>query len=252
MRKITVIIPTFNEENNIREVLESVTFADEIMVVDSFSTDKTIEIAKEYTSFILQREYQNSASQKNWAIPQATNEWILLVDADERITPSLREEILHVLKNQTSDKTVAYWIHRTNYFMGKQVRFSGWQNDKVIRLFRKSKCHYQNKRVHAEIIADGEIGVLKNKLLHYTFVSIDQAVNKRNRYAEWKAIDCDKKTGRLSPYHFAVKPAWAFFKSFVIKQGFRDGIVGFTIAKLESYSVFIRYVKLWLLRNKSL
>lgn len=249
MHKITAIIPTYNEEDNIRELLESVMFADEIMVVDSFSTDKTIEIAREYTSFILQREYQNSASQKNWAIPQATYEWILLVDADERVTPELRDEVLRVLNSQTSEDVVAYWIPRTNFFMGKQVKFSGWQNDKVIRLFRKSKCHYQDKRVHAEIIADGEVGMLKNRLLHYTFKSIDQTVNKINRYAGWKAIDYDKKTSALSPYHFVFKPMWAFFKHFIIKQGFRDGVAGFTIAKLQSYSVFIRYVKLWLLRR---
>jgi len=250
MSKITAIIPTFNEEENIREALESVKFADEIMVVDSFSTDRTLDIVREYTSFIIQREYENSASQKNWAIPQATHEWILLVDADEKVTPELRDEIIETLKNQDSQDVVAHWIYRTNFFMGKQINYSGWQNDKVIRLFRKSKCRYQEKRVHAEIIADGKVGVMKNKLLHYTFKGMDETINKINKYAEWKALDYDKKTGRLSPYHFVLKPMWAFVKHLIIKQGFRDGVPGFTIAKLQSYSIFIRYTKLWLFRQK--
>src|SRR5690606_36060853 len=121
LQKLTVIIPTGNEEHNIREVLESVKFADEIMVVDSFSTDKTLEIAKEYTDFIVQREYQYSASQKNWAIPQATHECILLVDADERVTPELQKEIQDILNNPPQDDTAGYWIYRMNHFMGKRV-----------------------------------------------------------------------------------------------------------------------------------
>jgi glycosyltransferase involved in cell wall biosynthesis len=162
MSKLTAIIPTGNEEHNIREVLESVTFADEIMVVDSFSTDNTVAIAKEYTNFILQRDYKYSASQKNWAIPQATHDWILLVDADERVTPELQKEIKHILKNPPQHIT-GYWIYRMNHFMGERVKYSGWQNDKVIRLFRKDHCKYEDKMVHAEIVTDGEVGFLKNK-----------------------------------------------------------------------------------------
>ena len=176
--KLTAIIPVKNEAHNIRDVLESVSFADEIMVVDSFSTDDTLKIAKEYTSFILQRDFNYAASQKNWAIPQATHEWILLVDADERITPELKEEVINILKNPPQ-KAVAFWIGRINYFMGKQIKYSGgWQNDKVIRLFRKSKCKYQDKLVHEEIITDGEVGFLENKLPHYTYKSIDKTRRK--------------------------------------------------------------------------
>lgn len=249
LQKLTAIIPTGNEEHNIREVLESVKFADEIMVVDSFSTDKTIEIAREYTDFIIQREYQYSASQKNWAIPQATHEWILLVDADERVTPELQKEIQDILNNPPQDDTVGYWIYRMNHFMGKRVKYSGWQNDKVIRLFKKSKCHYEDKMVHAEIIADGQIKFLKSKFYHNTYKGIDHHINKLNRYASWQAIDYDKKTGMLTPFHFVIKPMWGFFKHFILQQGLRDGVVGFTIAKVQAYSIFMRYVKLWLLRR---
>lgn len=250
MEKLTAIIPAQNEEHNIEAVLKSVKFADEIMVVDAFSTDKTVEIAKQYTDVILQREYGYPASQKNWAIPQATHEWILLVDADERITDELREEIITILQNTPSNKDiVAYWIYRDNHFMGEKVHFSGWQGDKVIRLFRKSKCRYEDKMVHEEIIADGKVGFLKNKIYHNTYTTFDAHIAKLNRYATWQAADYDKKTGTLTPYHFALKPFWRFFKHYVIKQGFRDGLVGFVVSYLAAYATLNRYIKLWLLRK---
>ncbi len=249
MEKLTAIIPTGNEEHNIREVLESVSFADEVMVVDSMSTDNTVEIAKEYTDRILHRKYHYSASQKNWAIPQATHEWILLVDADERVTPELKEEILAILKNPPTDDTVAFWIYRTNHFMGKRVRYSGWQNDKVIRLFRKSKCAYEDKMVHAEIIADGNVGFLKNRFHHNTYISLDSHIKKLNRYATWQARDYDKKTGRLHIYHFVIKPFWGFFKHYIVQMGFRDGVIGLVISYMHSYAIWMRYAKLWLYRR---
>lgn len=249
MEKLTAIIPTGNEEHNIREVLESVSFADEIMVVDSMSTDNTLTIAKEFTDTIIRRKYQYSASQKNWAIPQATHEWILLVDADERVTPELQKEIISILNNPPTDGTVAYWIYRMNHFMGKRVRYSGWQNDKVIRLFRKSKCVYEDKMVHAEIIADGQVGFLKNRFHHNTYITLDSHIKKLNRYAAWQARDYDKKTGRLGVFHFVIKPFWGFFKHYFVQMGFRDGVVGLVISYLHAYAVWMRYAKLWLYRR---
>jgi glycosyltransferase involved in cell wall biosynthesis len=247
--KITAIIPVGNEEHNIRAVLESVKFADELMVVDSFSTDKTLAIAKEYTDFIIQREYQNSASQKNWAIPQASHEWILLVDADERVTAELQQEIIEILKNPPKDNTTGYWIYRMNHFMGKRVYYSGWKNDKVIRLFKKNACKYEEKHVHAEIITAGKVGYLKHKFYHNTYTTLDNHIKKLNRYAAWQAHDYDKKTGRITPFHFVIKPFWGFFKHFILQLGFKDGFVGLTISFLHSYSIFMRYAKLWLLRR---
>ncbi len=249
-QKITAIIPTFNEAHNIKEVLESVTFADEIMVVDSYSTDATVEIAKQYTDFILQREFDYPASQKNWAIPQATHEWILLVDADERVTPELKTEIIKVLEEEPGkDNITGYWIKRRNHFMGKRVRFSGWQNDKVIRLFMRDHCRYEDKQVHEEIETDGRLVFLKNRFYHNTYTTLDAHMKKLNRYATWQANDYDKKTGMLTPYHFVLKPMWSFFKHYILQQGFRDGVVGFVIAYIQSYSVMMRYIKLWMLRH---
>jgi glycosyltransferase involved in cell wall biosynthesis len=246
--KVTAIIPVYNESHNIENTLKSVAFADEIMVVDSYSTDDTVAIAKKYTNFIVQRNFEYPASQKNWAIPQSSNEWILLLDADERVTPALQDEILEILSNPAPDIN-AYWIYRKNHFMGKEVRYSGWQNDKVIRLFKKSHNRYEDKMVHEEIIPTGNVGFLKNRLYHNTYVSLDHYLNKLDKYAYWQARDYDSMTGKLTPFHFLVKPSWKFFKHYIIQQGFRDGIVGFSVSFLQSYSVVLRYMKLWLYRR---
>jgi len=247
--KITAIIPTGNEIHNIEEVLASVSFADEVLVVDSYSNDGTFEKAQELATKVIRRDYQYSASQKNWAIPQAKHDWVLLVDADERVTPALRDEILTILENPPTDDTVAYWMGRNNHFMGEPVKHSGWKNDKVIRLFKRDHVKYEDKNVHAEIIADGTVGKLKNKLYHDTYITLDKYLEKMNRYAWWQAKDYDKKTGRLTPYHFFFKPFWGFFKHYVIQGGFRDGVVGLTIGYIQGYTVFMRYAKLWLLRR---
>ena len=248
MNKLTAIIPTGNEIHNIEAVIASVDFADEILVVDSYSTDGTYEKAQQLATKVIRRDYEYSASQKNWAIPQAQHEWILLVDADERVTPELKAEIQKILGNPPQD-IVAYWIGRMNHFMGERVHYSGWRNDKVIRLFKRDYCKYEDKNVHAEIIANGSTGQLKNKLYHNTYITFDKYVEKMNRYATWQAKDYDKKTGRLTPYHFVIKPFWGFFKHYIVQSGFRDGVVGFTIGYLQAYVVFMRYVKLWLLRR---
>lgn len=247
MEKISLIIPTFNESHNIVECIKSADFADEIIVVDSFSTDNTVDLAREHTDFILQREYKYSASQKNWAIPQASHEWILLVDADERVSPELRKEIIALLKSPSLYDFAGYWINRKNFFMGSELRHSG--RDKVIRLFRKSKCRYEDKRVHAEIISQDKIGLLHSKLYHNTYISFDHHIEKMNRYAWWQAEDYDKETGKINVYHLVLKPSWRFFKEYILNRGFMDGTVGLTLALIDSYSVFTRYVKIWLLRR---
>ncbi|EDP71892.1 glycosyl transferase, family 2 [Flavobacteriales bacterium ALC-1] len=249
MNKITAIIPTGNEIHNIEHAIESVSFADEILVVDSYSNDGTFKKAQELADRVIRRKYEYSASQKNWAIPQAKHEWILLLDADERVTTELKKEIQEILKSPPKN-IVAFWMGRNNHFMGERVKYSGWRNDKVIRLFKRDFCMYEDKYVHAEIIANGSIGKLKAKLYHNTYISIDKYIEKMNRYASWQAKDYDKKTGLITPYHFVIKPFWGFFKHYILQSGFRDGFIGFTIGYLQSYVVFMRYVKLWLLRRK--
>lgn len=246
MHKLTAIIPTGNEEHNIEAVLQSVSFADEIMVVDSYSTDRTVELAKKHTDFVIQREYENSASQKNWAIPQANNEWILLVDADERVTPELQAEIQKVLQNPDKD---AYWIYRKNFLMGRRLRFSGWQGDKVIRLFRKSKCRYEDKQVHAEVMVDGSTGFLKNKLEHHTYNGLDSYIAKAYRYSTWGAYDRVEKTKNITLFHLLLKPMFTFFKMYILKLGILDGKVGFIISAHSATYIFQRSLKIWRIKE---
>lgn len=244
MRPLTVIIPAFNEEHNIRSVLESVSWADEIMVVDSFSTDRTVEIAQEFTSFILQRSYSGPADQKNWAIPQASHEWILLLDADERVTADLKEEIQEWLRRDEIPWD-AFWVGRRNYFMGKAVRYSGWQGDAVVRFIRREVCRYNDRQVHEEIVTDGiRVSRLKNKIDHFTFKNSAHFLEKMHRYAAWSARDHLEKTPRVTWFHLFGKPLFRFFKHFVFQRGFLDGKVGFIISVIMAWGVFLRYVKI--------
>ena len=247
MERLTAIILTKDEIHNIELVVASVDFADEIIIVDSFSTDGTFEKAKSLDVTVIQREFKYHAEQKNWIIPQAKHDWVLIVDADERVTPELKDEIIDILKSE--QKHAAYWIGRINHFMGKRVEYSGWRNDKVIRLFQRDLCLYEDKLVHEEMIAQGSIGFLKNKLCHNTYISMDAYIEKMNRYATKQAEQYDTKTGSLTPYHFVIKPFWGFFKHYIVQSGFRDGVVGLTIGLIQGYVVYMRYAKLWLLRK---
>ena len=246
--KLSAIIPTGNEEHNIVNAIKSVDFADEIIIVDSFSKDNTIKLATKLADTILQRKYINSASQKNWAIPQAKFEWIFLIDADERVPLDLKEEILEVLSSENNFS--GFWIKRQNYFMGKKIRFSGWRGDKVIRLFKRDKCKYEEKNVHAEIISDGKIGMLKNKLIHNTFTSKEAYIDKLRRYARWQAKDYDRITNKITVYHTQVKPIIRFIKHYFLQLGILDGYVGFIISFYQAKAVKMRYDYLIKFRNE--
>tara|TARA_B100001250_G_C19779686_1_gene781274 strand:- start:336 stop:1094 length:759 start_codon:yes stop_codon:yes gene_type:complete len=247
MKKITAIIPTFNEAHNIVDAIKSIEFANEIMIVDSFSTDKTIELAKPLSNTILKREFEYPASQKNWAINQAKYQWILLLDADERVTSKLKDEIIKIINSNTIYS--GFWIKRKNYFMGKKINFSGWQRDKVIRLFKRDECKYEDKYVHEEIISNGKIGILKNKLTHNTFVSKEVYLKKLDRYAQWQAKDYDKRTKKINIYHTIIKPLFRFLKHYIIQLGILDGYIGFIISLYQAKAVKMRYYYLQKYRN---
>jgi glycosyltransferase involved in cell wall biosynthesis len=239
---LTAIIPTFNEEKDIRKALESVRFADEILVVDSFSTDATLAIAKEFGARIIQREYGYSASQKNWAIPQASHEWILLLDADEWLEEYSVAEIQSLLA--TKPPHDAYWLPRENHFMGKKMRFGLWKNDKVIRLFRRDLCAYEDKRVHAEIKCAGSVGHLTVPIQHNTYKGFSAMIRKTDRYTTWAAADRVNKK-KVGAFDVVVKPWFAFFRDYFLKLGFLDGLPGFISAAHTSWSKFIRAVKIY-------
>ncbi len=247
MHNVTAIILTKNEELHISGVLDSVAWADEILVVDSYSTDRTLEIAAQYPVRILQRTFDNHARQKNWAFTQATHRWILVVDADERVPELLAAEIKAILAGEP--EKAAYWIYRENYFMDRQVKYSNWQGDKVIRLFDKTQCTYTDRSVHEEIETKGAVGYLKHKLIHYTYRDLGHYLEKYIRYSWWSARDRAKRTKKVTLYHLALKPLFRFFRQYILKLGFLDGKVGFIIASMSAYSVFLRYLIAWRLKK---
>ena len=241
---LTLLVPTFNEADCLERCLASaVGLADEVLVVDSFSTDRTLEIARAFGARILHREYENSASQKNWAIPQATHPWILLLDADEWLSPELREE-LAAWKKAPKPAVHGYWMYRANHFMGQRIRFSGWQNDKVIRLFQRDTCRYEPKNVHAEIIPNGPVSVLRHRLFHDTYKGLEHHRLKLDRYAAWQAKDYHDRTGHITAYHTLLKPVYRFFRQFILQGGILDGYPGFVVARFGAYAVRARYREL--------
>ena len=246
--KLSAIIPTFNEEENLRECLESVRWADEVLVVDSFSQDRTVEIARELGARVLQHEYVNSAAQKNWAIPLAVHPWVLIVDADERVTLDLRDEIRELLTVEPPFD--GYWIRRANHFLGRRMGHCGWETDRVIRLFRRDVARYQDREVHAEIELPGRAPVLRNPLLHYSFRSFRQYWRKMEVYSDWGASQL-RREGRYAGWvSIALRPPIRFLKMYVVRLGFLDGIHGLVLCCLAAFTVFLKYAKLWELRRE--
>lgn len=245
--KITAIIPTFNEEENIKGAIETISFADEIIVIDSYSTDKTVEIAKTFNVNVILREFDDFSTQKNFAISKAKNDWIYLLDADERVTDELKDEILAV---EPSTNYVGFIVYRTFYFIGRKIKRGGWERDKVIRLFNRNYCKYNGNLVHETISADGELAFFKSKLEHYSYRGFDHYISKLNQYAQLRAEQLNRKGKKVTFFHIVIKPPVRFIIHYFIRLGFVDGFPGFVLAVTQSYGVLTRYIKLWLVRKK--
>jgi glycosyltransferase involved in cell wall biosynthesis len=242
-RALSVIIPTFNEEETLPACLDSVRFADELLVVDSFSTDRTVAIARQAGARIVQREYGYSAQQKNWAIPQARHEWVLLVDADERVTPALRDEILRLLER--GPEADGYWVRRANHFLGKRIRYCGWGSDRVIRLFRRDVSRYQDRQVHAEIDLPGPLPTLAQPLEHHTFRSFGQYWRKLDLYSEWGARQMYLEGRRTGPVPIFLRPIGRFIRMYLLRLGFLEGAHGLVLSMLGAFTVYLKYARLW-------
>jgi len=249
--KLTVLIPCKDERRNIRACIESVqAIADEILVADSGSTDGTLNIVREMGDCrIIEREYINSANFKNWAIPQSRHEWVLVVDADERVTPELAREIRQVLQSPPADKD-GYWIDRANHYLGYRIRHCGWNSDAVIRLFRRDKSQYEQRWVHAEVdLSEERLGTLKHPFLHYATWDSDQYLYKLNRYAGWGALNMRDRSRRPSMLAMATRAPLRFLQLYFLRLGFLDGIPGFQICMHTAYYAFLKQAKLWELHN---
>jgi len=247
-RPISAIIICYNEVDNISEAIDSVSWCEEVLVVDSYSDDGTLERIKEKNVRLLQHAFEGFTEQKNWAIEQSAHEWILLIDADERLTSALKTEVERVLSEESISEE-AFWIYRDNFFMGKRLKHN-WQNDKVIRLFQRH-CRYEKKSVHEEIEVNGTTGSLKGRLKHDTYKGKGFLVHleKGNRYTTLAAQDRYLNVGRVSLYHLWFRPFVTFFKHYFFRFGFLDGREGFVIASLSAWNVFQRYVKIWRLKE---
>ena len=237
---ITAIIPTLNEEDFIEEAIRSVSFATEIIVIDSFSQDLTVSICEKAKVTLIQREFDDFSSQKNFAIEKAAHNWVFILDADERISAPLALEIQKVANNPQG--FVAFDIYRTFYFKNKKVKYGGWQTDKVIRLFRKDKCRYDGKLVHERVLCDGKIGLLKSRMDHYSFRSQEQYEQKLKFYAALQAKEIKKSGKKVYLIHQLVKPAFRFVVLYLIRFGFLDGKRGYVLAKLHAQAVLNRYL----------
>lgn len=237
--KISVVIIAGNEEQNIYDCLKSVEWADEVIVVDSESTDDTVKIAKEFTDKIFIKKWMGFSKQKDYAVSLARNNWVLSLDADERIPPKLADEILN-----SSLEFDGYLIGRENYFIGKAISTCGWENDYQLRLFKKSNTTITDRLVHEGFVSDGKTAKLKNKMVHLTYNSIESALAKINHYSDLKATeDYERKTiGGLGILLHSVS---AFLRFFISYKGYKDGVYGMIISFFNSITSMLSYTKIW-------
>ena len=242
---VTVVIHTLNERDYIERCVESVEWADEIYLMDSFSTDGTVEYVRDRFPRVRieQREYLGAASQKNYAIDRAANDWIFVIDADELVTPKLRDEIVRTLEGTLQHW--AYSVGRRNYMLGQPVRFSGLQRDRVTRLFHRMHARYPNKRVHADLLVDGETGLLQHKMDHYYIRNFDHMIAKMTRYANWSAAQMFIDGKRASASDIFGHTFGRFIRDYIFNFGFLDGARGLISVGMHVYYTFWKYAKLW-------
>jgi glycosyltransferase involved in cell wall biosynthesis len=248
MATLTVITLTLNEEQNIRECLASARWADELIVIDSGSTDRTVEYARTVTDRVFGIEWKGYGAARNFALTHASGDWILWLDADERVTPELAEEIRAIVRNDASD-VAGYAIARRAYFLGRWIKHSGWYPGRVVRLFRKGKGVFSENRVHEQLRIDGLTVNTRHDLLHLTDPDLHHYMAKFNRYTSLAADDMTAAGRRFSLCDLLVRPPFMFVKMYLLRLGFLDGVEGFILAVLSSAYVFTKYAKLRERRN---
>lgn len=240
---ISICIICLNEEENIRRCLESSKWADEIIVVDSISQDKTVEIAREYTDKVYQRKWYGFVDGKNFALSKATCEWVVSLDADEEITNELRGEIQEEIGKEQAKE--GYTVPRISFYQGRWIRHSGFYPDRQLRLFKRGKGSWVGKRVHERVQVNGEVGQLTNNLLHYPYKgTISGQVQTIDAFSTLLAQNLHEQGKRYSPLLLLLRPPLKFIEVYLLRLGFLDGVAGFIIALSSAYAVFIRYVKL--------
>lgn len=245
--KISACVTTLNEERNIRRCLESVRWCDEIVVVDSFSTDRTVAICREFTDRVYQHEWQGYIGQKNLIRGMATHPWILFVDADEEVSPELREEIIRELE-KNGETYVGYQFPRMVNYLGRWIRHGEWYPDVKLRLFLKARGRSGGQEPHDQVVVNGAVRTLRAPLHHYTYDDIHDHVETMNRFSSITAQEKFRQGDRFHWTDFIFRPFLRFLKAYLIRGGMLDGKRGFLIALVASFGVCMKYAKLWELR----
>ena len=247
--KVSVVVIAYNDEPNMRACLDSLAWADELIVVDSYSTDATARISHEFTDLVYQHEFAGFGKLRNEAIAYATHDWIFSLDTDERATPAIRDEIRRTLEQ--GPHADAYFVPRHNYFLGRRIRRCGWYPDyRQPQLFRKGHMRYKEDLVHETFELSGTVGYLQAHVEQYPFRTLDQYLLKMDRYSTLRAEDMAKQNRRFHWYQLITHPAFTFFKMFFLRQGFRDRMPGLILSGLYAYYAFVKYAKLWEIMRK--
>lgn len=246
--ELTVLVLVPNAGDRLPRCLESVAWANDIFcVVDTKTTDGSDEVARRYSKHVVVHEYENAAAQRNWALPQIATEWTLVLDADEWVSEELAERIRAVIADPNSKD--GYSVRRLSYFFGKMIRFCGWQSDYNLRLFRTKKGRYAQRRVHSFVAVDGTTGTIDEPMYHDTHRNFDEYFRTFQRFTTWSAEDLFDSGKKVGLFALLVKPAFRFFRMYVLQQGFRDGLHGAVLCGLAAFSVFTKYAKAWNLQR---
>ena len=234
---------TYNNEETIERALKSVTWANEIVIVDSFSNDRTVEVGRKFTDKIFQRKWPGHRDQYQYAADLTTHEWIMFVDADEEISPELAAEIRQEL-NGKLEGVDGFFVYRRTFYLGRWIRCGGWYPDGEIRLYRRNKGRWEGG-LHARVVIEGTVKSLKGKYLHYTYRNISDQIQTIDKYSRIAAEDMVQQGEGFSLFKLLFHPPFRFMKDYFLKSGFRDGLPGLVIVMSTMYYVFIKYAKLW-------
>lgn len=243
MKRMSVTIIAWNEEERLRACLESIAWADEIIVIDAESTDKTVQVAREFTDRIWVRPWPGFAAQKNFALEQATGDWILSLDADERVTSELQERIRQIAR--ADGPADGYRIPRRNLFWGAWVRHGGLYPDYQLRCFRRGAGQFVDSAVHESVVVKGRVDRVAEPLLHHSYRGLDDFVTRSNHYSTLAAAELIKRGGHIRLADLALRPLGRFVSMYLLRRGFLDGWRGFVLAVLYANYVFLRMAKAW-------
>jgi glycosyltransferase involved in cell wall biosynthesis len=239
--KISATIITLNEERNISRVIESLRCCDEVVVVDSGSIDRTVEIASRLGARVIEGPWRGYAGQKNYASENAANDWVLSLDADESVSEALEGEIWQIKKN--GPRFDAYTMPRLAQYLGRWIMHSGWHPDRKIRLFDRRRARWVGEYVHESVMVDGRVGHLKSNILHFTCDSLSEHLKTLDRYTTLAAEQLIDQKTKIGWTQLVLNPPWTFFKTYVLQRGFLDGVEGLAIAQMAAQYNFLKYAK---------